>query len=282
MFLNFARKILIESKITKITGNNSYSNISNFSSYSKASQNDKLPSLIYKLTPNKHANSSASSHSSNVASLFKNSKYSDSSISPPRSNFNNASINTSNNSSYNSKPSNSKFSNLDQLETPDFGYKKLNTSIRKNHKLSSSDYHNSNRHNPKSLSTNKVSDYNSSHVDPHTNSNQHHSTIVSASQKNGWIKRKSELNQKLGKQPWNPQKKLARASLEKIRLLNKEYPNIYTINKLSQDFKVSFEAIRRILKSKFVPDQKRALEQESRRKKSITEYHLTKKDKDLN
>ncbi|OMJ28813.1 Required for respiratory growth protein 9, mitochondrial [Smittium culicis] len=273
--------MLLESKITKNTGNYSYPNIFNFSSYSKASQNDKLPSLIYKLTPNNLATSSTSSHNSNIRSGFKSPKYSDSTISSPRSNFNGAPNNRQNNSSYNSKQFNSKFSELDQLDSPDFGYKKLNTPISKNSKLPSSDYHSSNRYTPRSLSANKVPDYNSSHFDPDTNTNENHPNIISASQKNGWIKRKNELNQKLGKQSWNPQKKLARASLEKIRLLNKEYPNIYTINKLSQDFKVSFEAIRRILKSKFVPDQKRALEQESRRKKSITEYHLSKKDKDL-
>ncbi|KAI8318942.1 hypothetical protein GQ54DRAFT_239924, partial [Martensiomyces pterosporus] len=54
---------------------------------------------------------------------------------------------------------------------------------------------------------------------------------------------------------WDPTKKIARSSMEKIRLLNSEFPEVWTMTKLSQQFKVSQETIRRILKTSFKPTE---------------------------
>ena len=61
---------------------------------------------------------------------------------------------------------------------------------------------------------------------------------------------------------WNPRKKLSPDALEGIRALNAQYPDRFTTPILADQFKVSPEAIRRILKSKWRPN---AEEDEERR-----------------
>ncbi|KIH94695.1 hypothetical protein SPBR_03714 [Sporothrix brasiliensis 5110] len=50
---------------------------------------------------------------------------------------------------------------------------------------------------------------------------------------------------------WNPRKKLSPDALEGIRALHRKFPQVYTTAALAGHFKVSPEAIRRILKSKW-------------------------------
>ncbi|KAJ2848754.1 sister chromatid cohesion protein 1 [Coemansia brasiliensis] len=80
----------------------------------------------------------------------------------------------------------------------------------------------------------------------------------------GWQRRKIELKLKLGSQPWVPEKKIAVSSMEKIRLLNTEFPKEWTLQRLSEQFKISQESVRRILKSKFQPS-KNHIEKRKRR-----------------
>ncbi|KAI9501249.1 Required for respiratory growth protein 9 mitochondrial [Coemansia spiralis] len=91
----------------------------------------------------------------------------------------------------------------------------------------------------------------------------------------GWRRRKIELKLKLKGEHWNPTKKIASSSMEKIRLLNSEFPDVWTLNRLSKQFKVSQESVRRILKSKFQPPVEHIKEREIKRKAQIEEYKKT-------
>ncbi|KAI0090129.1 hypothetical protein BDY19DRAFT_857464, partial [Irpex rosettiformis] len=52
---------------------------------------------------------------------------------------------------------------------------------------------------------------------------------------------------------WSPPKKLSRPAMDGIRLMHAQHPEVFTTPVLAQQFKVSPEAIRRILKSKWEP-----------------------------
>lgn len=76
-----------------------------------------------------------------------------------------------------------------------------------------------------------------------------------------WLVQKEALKEKLGGTAWNPRKKLSPDTMEGIRHLHNTQPQRFTTAVLSQHFKVSPEAIRRILKSKWRPTDE---EQEER------------------
>ncbi|KAF7727451.1 Required for respiratory growth protein 9 mitochondrial [Apophysomyces ossiformis] len=52
---------------------------------------------------------------------------------------------------------------------------------------------------------------------------------------------------------WKPIKRVSRTTMEKIRTLRHMYPDVYNTVRLSAEFKISTEAVARILKSKFRP-----------------------------
>ncbi|KAJ2742290.1 Required for respiratory growth protein 9 mitochondrial [Coemansia sp. BCRC 34301] len=91
-----------------------------------------------------------------------------------------------------------------------------------------------------------------------------------------WQRRKIELKLKHGSEKWEPTKKIATSSMEKIRLLNSEFPEVWTMKRLSEQFKVSQETVRRILKSGFRPSEQRLERREQRRKSEMQAY----KDRD--
>ncbi|KAJ2557458.1 Required for respiratory growth protein 9 mitochondrial [Coemansia sp. RSA 1933] len=95
-----------------------------------------------------------------------------------------------------------------------------------------------------------------------------------------WQRRKIELKLKLKEEGWNPEKKIATSSMEKIRLLNAEFPDVWTMQRLSKQFKVSQEAIRRILKSKFQPSETHTKEREAKRKELIKKYKSSQSKQD--
>jgi hypothetical protein len=68
-----------------------------------------------------------------------------------------------------------------------------------------------------------------------------------------WQIQKAALKEKLGGEAWNPRKKLSPDTMEGIRHLHSTEPTKFTTPILAQHFKVSPEAIRRILKSKWQP-----------------------------
>ena len=77
-----------------------------------------------------------------------------------------------------------------------------------------------------------------------------------------WQIQKSALSEKFGSAGWMPRKRLSPDTLEGIRALHAQYPDKFTTPILADQFKVSPEAIRRILKSKWRPSE----EEEDRRR----------------
>ncbi|KAJ2288542.1 Required for respiratory growth protein 9 mitochondrial [Coemansia sp. RSA 355] len=93
----------------------------------------------------------------------------------------------------------------------------------------------------------------------------------------GWQRRKIELKLKLGADGWEPEKKIATSSMEKIRLLNSEFPKEWTIKHLSEQFKISQESVRRILKSKFQSSEEHTEQREHQRKLKIRAFKRSEK-----
>ena len=70
-----------------------------------------------------------------------------------------------------------------------------------------------------------------------------------------WQIQKAALDKKFGTTGWVPRKRLSPDALDGIRALHAQYPQTYTTEALAEQFKVSPEAIRRILKSKWRPSE---------------------------
>lgn len=74
----------------------------------------------------------------------------------------------------------------------------------------------------------------------------------------GWQIQKEALKSKFGEQGWQPRKRLSPDTLDGIRALHSSDPGSYTTQTLAEHFKVTPEAIRRILKSKWRPNAEEA------------------------
>ena len=83
-------------------------------------------------------------------------------------------------------------------------------------------------------------------------------------ERENWMTQKAALQAKFGEQPWNPRKRISPDALAGIRTLHAQQPNMYSTEVLSNHFKVSADAIRRILKSKWQPSEEAS---EDRRKR---------------
>lgn len=79
-----------------------------------------------------------------------------------------------------------------------------------------------------------------------------------------WRVQKEALKAKFGDKAWAPRKRLSPDAVEGIRALRAQYPDHFTTPVLAEQFKVSVEAVRRILKSKWQPS---AEEEEDRKKR---------------
>jgi len=77
-----------------------------------------------------------------------------------------------------------------------------------------------------------------------------------------WQIQKDALKEKFGSSGWIPRKRLSPDALEGIRALHAQLPEKYTTPELAKQFEVSPENIRRILKSKWKPNEE---EETSRR-----------------
>lgn len=67
-----------------------------------------------------------------------------------------------------------------------------------------------------------------------------------------WAVHRESIKKKLKGESWNPPKRLSRQSMESVRLLRENFPEL-TASDLAEQFKVSPESISRILKSKWRP-----------------------------
>ena len=76
----------------------------------------------------------------------------------------------------------------------------------------------------------------------------------SAINRETWQTQKDALAAKFGPAGWSPRKRLSPDALEGIRTLHKQFPGKYSSPVLANHFEVSVEAIRRILKSKWRPN----------------------------
>ena len=83
-------------------------------------------------------------------------------------------------------------------------------------------------------------------------------------QREPWQTQKKALADKFGPTGWLPRKRLSPDTLEGIRALHTQYPDRFTTPILADQFRVSPEAIRRILKSKWRPSD---AEEERRRRR---------------
>ncbi|KAL2395193.1 Required for respiratory growth protein 9, mitochondrial [Exophiala dermatitidis] len=88
--------------------------------------------------------------------------------------------------------------------------------------------------------------------------------ISKEKEKEPWQIQKQALKEKFGDAGWNPRKKLSPDTMEGIRALHEQDPERWSTPVLADHFKVSPEAIRRILKSKWRPSEK---EMEKRRER---------------
>ncbi|KAL8667121.1 MAG: hypothetical protein Q9202_001043 [Teloschistes flavicans] len=70
-----------------------------------------------------------------------------------------------------------------------------------------------------------------------------------------WQIQKDVLSTKFGPTGWSPRKRLSPDALEGIRALHAHFPEKYSTPVLADQFEVSPEAIRRILKSKWRPNE---------------------------
>lgn len=73
-----------------------------------------------------------------------------------------------------------------------------------------------------------------------------------------WGVQKSALENKFGEAGWQPRKRLSPDTLEGIRALHASDPASYSTEVLSEHFKITPEAIRRILRSKWKPNDREA------------------------
>lgn len=78
--------------------------------------------------------------------------------------------------------------------------------------------------------------------------------IVSREKLPSWKKQTLALKEKLNGERWNPMKKLSRAEMEGMRVLRERFPQL-TASDLAERYKVSPEVVRRILKSKWRPNE---------------------------
>ncbi|KAF1811218.1 hypothetical protein P152DRAFT_382617, partial [Eremomyces bilateralis CBS 781.70] len=79
-----------------------------------------------------------------------------------------------------------------------------------------------------------------------------------------WQVQKEALKRKFGEEGWNPRKRLSPDVIEGIRALHSQSPETFTTPLLAQEFEVSPEAIRRILKTKWRPSNEQMEERRER------------------
>ncbi|AJT05674.1 Rrg9p [Saccharomyces cerevisiae YJM1419] len=98
-----------------------------------------------------------------------------------------------------------------------------------------------------------------------------------------WKKQKMAVRKKLQGQRWNPPKKISQEQMEALRLLKFNFPEL-TASDLADRFKISPEAVRRILKSNWKrtdEENNNTYERWKRRGERIKEMYQRKEDADF-
>lgn len=84
---------------------------------------------------------------------------------------------------------------------------------------------------------------------------------------------------------WSPPRKLSRQAMEGLRIMHAQHPEVFTTPVLAEKFRISSEAVRRILKSKWEPSREQrakfAQRQEREREKFIAERRLEERRRQL-
>ncbi|RIA79184.1 hypothetical protein C1645_746076 [Glomus cerebriforme] len=88
----------------------------------------------------------------------------------------------------------------------------------------------------------------------------------------GWLRHRFATKERIGFKDWKPHKKVNREVMDKIRWLHNQLPEEYNAEKLSKHFKISPESIRRILKSKFIPNSEMLERQEQKYKEKLMKF----------
>lgn len=79
-------------------------------------------------------------------------------------------------------------------------------------------------------------------------------------------------------QGWNPPKRISREAMDQVRALHKMDPQRHSTEMLAGQFRISPEAVRRILRSRWTPEEGRLGEleaKEAKRKEASLEYYRT-------
>lgn len=71
---------------------------------------------------------------------------------------------------------------------------------------------------------------------------------------------------------WNPPKKISREAMDGLRTLHSSNPDIFTTPVLADKFRISPEAVRRILKSRWAPSREKQKEGARRDRRSYEEF----------
>ena len=99
---------------------------------------------------------------------------------------------------------------------------------------------------------------------PKASQNARFGTRRDQAQREQWQIQKKALEAKFGFSGWTPRKRLSPDALEGIRALHAQYPHKYTTPVLADQFHVSPEAVRRILKSKWRATEEEVTERRQR------------------
>lgn len=82
--------------------------------------------------------------------------------------------------------------------------------------------------------------------------------------KEEWQIQKAALKKKFGDQPWNPRKRISPDAIAGVKSLHASDPATYSTERLSQYFQISPDAVRRILKSSWQPNEEEVVHRRER------------------
>ncbi|KAK0282415.1 Required for respiratory growth protein 9 mitochondrial [Friedmanniomyces endolithicus] len=115
---------------------------------------------------------------------------------------------------------------------------------------------------PKTVQKSKVDSR--SNMKPGTRGSGRDNKSQPKTKRDPWELQKDALEHKFGETGWQPRKRLSPDTLDGIRALHASDPGAYSTETLSDHFKIAPEAIRRILKSKWRPNEGEADDRRAR------------------